>query len=97
MALSSQVLILLLEFALLMGLGFAFMRLLAWHSMFEDKRAEWLQACRNSARELRILRKQLQKTDADLDKLPMTPRLRRCLSVISWAGMVFRVSKAARS
>lgn len=91
------VLVILAEFIALMGLGFIFMRLLYWHSAFEDNRQQWLLDCRNGARQLRVLRRQLQKADADLEKLSIPPKFRRYLNVMKWAGKAFHVAKAARS
>lgn len=93
----ASVLVVLAEFAFLMGLGFIFMRLLYWHSVFDDRRQAWLQACQIGVRQLRILRRQLEKVDGDLGKLPLAPKLRKGLNVMIWAGKAFKVAKAARS
>jgi hypothetical protein len=85
------------EFGLLLVLGFVFMRLLYWHSCLVDNQAQWLAACRQGVRQLRVFRRQLEKVDGDMLKLPMSRSLRHKMSVILWAGKAFSVSKSVRS
>ncbi len=85
------------EFGLLLVLGFVFMRLLYWHSLLVDNQVQWLAACRQGVRQLRVFRRQLEKVDGDMLKLPMSKGLRQKMNVILLVGKAFRVSKSVRS
>lgn len=89
--------VVLAEFALLLGLGYLLLKLIGWESRLRNNREAWLAQARRQVRQLRMLRRRVEKLD---DQLPSVEALGGRYRWWLLARILYRtvfVAKVARS
>jgi hypothetical protein len=90
-------LLILAEFIALAFLGFLLVQLMHWETQLQNNGNAWLAGLRNRVRQLRALRRQLDKTGGEWPEIPMGPSLRRKWTVARWVCKALSAAKWARS
>lgn len=91
------ILLMLAEFGVLLVLGYLLLRLIYWQTLIAERQAQWLADCRQMARQLRLLRRQILAFDASAMRLPLDGRTRRIWMLIRWTARLFKRSGMACS
>ena len=86
----------LLGFFGLAGLGWLLLQLIHWDSILKDNQAHWLHQLQRGRRQLRYLRRALEKAQG-FSGLPLPAPLRRIWRVIGWVTTALSAAKWARS
>lgn len=87
----------LLEFLALALLGFFLVQLIHWETSFRDQRESLLIQMQKGTKQLRGLRRQLDRTGGEWPELPMSPSMRKKWNALRWAGKAFSAAKWSRS
>lgn len=87
----------LLEFLVLALLGFLLVQLIHWETAFRDHRSSLLIQMQKGTKQLRGLRRQLDRNGGEWPELPMSPSWRKKWNVFRWAGKAFSAARWSRS
>ena len=85
------------EFFLLALLGFLFMQLMHWEAQLSQRRGIWLRQLRQSVRQLKVTRRQMERSGGNWPKVSFGRRFDRLIKVVGWAGLAFGLTRRSRS
>jgi len=91
-----QAILAMLGFFGLALLGWLLVQLIYWDSLLQQNRGTWLKTIQRSGRQLRTLRRALEKAQ-NMPAVPLPASLQRKWRVIGWITTVLSAAKWARS